>query len=85
MLSENCTRHTYFLRLLCDALQQREAKDVNESMQLSLDQVLLQNTGAASVQCCFYGRFSLTFFGGRIHVLALCEQDKAVRELLYHV
>lgn len=30
-MSENCTRHTYFLRLLCDALQQREAKDVNES------------------------------------------------------
>lgn len=31
VLLETCTQHAYFLWLLCDAVRQTEAKDVNES------------------------------------------------------
>lgn len=52
VLSEDCTQHAYFLWLLCDAVQQREAKYVNGSSFLWCSLYLF--TAAASLQLHFF-------------------------------
>lgn len=81
MLSENCTQHTYFLRLLCDALQQREVKDVNESGFLWTKCSALLCSGAASVQCCFCGKFSFTMPVGEVHKYLTSTSGSSVNKI----